>query len=74
MRKMYQICSAVLMLAMLLGTKNGHLALWKEEDPLPCRIFPVRTDTLPPADQLLLRRGIRVESAEALQQLLEDYS
>lgn len=58
---------------MLLGVKNGYLALWKEEDPQPAQIFPVRVSSLPLSDQLLLRRGIPVDDARTLLALLEDY-
>lgn len=67
------IFSGIFLFFMLLGIKDGYLALWGPEDPQPVRIFSVAVNTLPPADQLLLRRGIRVENSEELQALLEDY-
>lgn len=57
----------------LLGIKDGYIALWKDPDPQPYRIFQIRADTLPPADQLLLQRGIRADSPQQLWMLLEDY-
>lgn len=68
-----RLASALVMLSMLLGVKNGYLALWIREDPQPCYTFPVPLSALPPADQILLRRGIPVENVQVLQQLLEDY-
>ena len=73
MKNSKQLFSALFLFFMLLGTKNGYLALWHGEDPDPVRIFPVQIQTLPPADQLLLRRGIRVASRLELLTLLEDY-
>lgn len=57
----------------LLGIKNGYVALWAGEDPAPVYVSPVRASELPPADQLLLRRGIPITDPSALARLLEDY-
>lgn len=65
--------SMLLLLALLLGIRDGYLALWREEDPQPIAIFQIRADTLPPADQILLKRGIRLEDKEALLAALEDF-
>lgn len=73
MNRMRTLSRALILCWMLLGVKNGYLALWKPEDPQPVQIFPVRICSLPPADQILLRSGIQVENADALQALLEDY-
>lgn len=65
--------SMLLLLALLLGIRDGYLALWREEDPQPIAIFQIRADTLPPADQILLKRGLRLEDKEALWAALEDF-
>lgn len=65
--------SLLLFLALLLGIRDGYLALWREEDPQPIARFDVRADSLPPADQLMLKRGIRIEDKQALLALLEDF-
>lgn len=73
MHHFHKLSSLFLLLGMLLGIKDGCLALWKEEDPQPVTIFPVRICSLPPADQTLLRQGIPVKNTQALLFLLEDY-
>jgi len=65
---------AVLILAMfLLGNHKGYLALWKEDHPEPCQIFPVKVDSLPETDQTALDQGIPARSEMELAQLLEDF-
>lgn len=68
-----RICTMVLLAGFLLGIRDGRLALWRDGDPHPVQIYDIRADSLPPADQLQLRRGIRIESREALWLLLENY-
>ncbi len=66
--------AAVLLLAsFLLGIHDGRLTLWREGEDHPEQIYDIREDSLPPADRLALRRGIRVESREELWMLLENY-
>ncbi len=61
------------MTGFLLGIRNGRIALWKEEDPLPLYVFPISADALPTADRAALERGIHVADPTALAKLLEDY-
>ena len=68
-----RICTMVLLAGFLLGIRDGRLALWRDGDPHPVQIYDIRADSLPPADRLQLRRGIRIESREALWLLLENY-
>ena len=68
-----RICTMVLLAGFLLGIRAGRLALWRDDDPHPVQIYDIRADSLPPADRLQLRRGIRIESREALWLLLENY-
>ena len=68
-----RICTMVLLAGFLLGIRDGRLALWRDDDPHPVQIYDIRADSLPPADRLQLRRGIRSESREALWLLLENY-
>ena len=70
--KRFPIC-LVLVLAFLLGIRDGYIALWKDGSPEPCRVFPYRAESLPKADQESLKKGIRIESREELSQLLEDF-
>jgi hypothetical protein len=62
-----------LIFAFLLGSHNGFLALWKESDPEPVRVFPYKVSSLPLADQKMLEKGIRIETGKELTQMLEDY-
>ena len=57
----------------LLGSHKGYLALWKGSDPEPFQIFPVKTDSLPAADQEKLADGIEAHSELELSSLLEDF-
>ena len=66
------ICSALLM-SFLLGSYNGRLALWKGEDPTPCKVFPCPIIVLPGAVQEQLRNGIRLETIEDVNRLLKQY-
>lgn len=62
-----------LVLGFLLGCHNGYIALWKQGQEAPMRIYPYRVNLLPPADRQALRHGISVESELELAHLLEDY-
>ena len=66
------LCSALLM-SFLLGSHNGRLALWKDEDPTPCKVFPCPIVVLPGAVQEQLRAGIRLETIEDVNRLLENF-
>ena len=68
-----RILAHVLLAGFLLGIHEGKVTLWRDHDPRPVQIYDIRADSLPPADQLRLRRGIRVESRESLWLLLENY-
>lgn len=62
-----------LIFTFLLGTHEGFVALWRDDAPIPAEVFPYRAESLPPADQQALKRGIRIRSEEELDRLLEDY-
>lgn len=57
----------------ILGSRNGYIALWKDSEPEPIRIFPYCVHSLPEADRQALERGIRITDETALKNLLEDY-
>ena len=63
----------VLLAGFLLGLHDGRLTLWREGTVHPEQIYDIRADSLPPADQIKLRRGIRVESRQELWEILENY-
>ena len=68
-----RICTMALVAGFLLGIRGNRLALWHDDDPHPVQVYDIRADSLPPADLLQLRHGIRVESREELWLLLENY-
>ena len=72
-KRIRNICIMVLVMGFLLGVQDGKLTLWQDGRSHPEQIYDIRADTLPPADQLQLRRGIRVETRQELWQLLENY-
>lgn len=61
------------LLAFTLGVHGGHIALWRDGSSTPVRVFPVRTEMLPPADARALQKGIRIENETELAHALEDY-
>ena len=65
--------SLLLCFGFLLGIRGERVALWREGEPHPEQIYDIRADTLPPADRLQLRRGIRLESREDVWAVLENY-
>ena len=72
-KRMRRICTMTLLAGFLLGIRDGRLTLWQDGDLHPVQVYDIRADSLPHADQLRLRRGIRVDSREALWLLLENY-
>ncbi len=62
-----------LIFTFLLGSYNGYVALWKDGAAQPVQVFPYSVQSLPPADQVRLAKGIPITSYEQLQMLLQDY-
>lgn len=71
--KMHHFSLSLVLLGFLLGIHEGKIALWRENDPEPMQVFPYRAELLPEADQIALKKGIRVESIRQLRSLVEDY-
>lgn len=67
-----KLCGAALAV-FLLGSHKGYLALWKDGNPEPFQIFPVKADSFPVSDQLALEEGIPARSELELAELLEDF-
>ena len=72
MRRLHNIY-CILCLGYLLGVYRGQIALWKEPDPKPIRVFPYSVSMLPKQDQRALENGIRADSIIELTRRLEDY-
>ena len=60
------------MLGFLLGVHNGRIALWIDGDAAPRKVFPYPVSALPSQTQAELTQGIRVDSMEDLDRLLEN--
>lgn len=63
----------ILIMGYLLGIQNGWIALWKDGNPEPERVFSYKAEILPPEDQKALAKGIHLDEDSALIKLLEDY-
>ena len=72
MRKYRQLYLA-LILTFILGLREGNIALWKNGDTEPLRVFPYRVETLPPQARAALERGISFDSLDELEALAENY-
>lgn len=72
MTKRIQLYFSLLFL-FILGSSDGFIALWKDSDPEPVRVFPYSIASLPEADRRALEQGIRIRSETDLTRLLEDY-
>lgn len=66
------LCSMALF-GFLLGVHNGRLALWKNEDPEPYRVYPCPVCVLPRDDQEALRKGIHLDTMEDVSRFLENF-
>ena len=64
---------AALILSFVLGSYNGQIALWREGQAQPLRVFPYQVAALPEKDQAALEKGIPLGSEEELIRLIEDY-
>lgn len=71
--KYKNLLSSLLLLTFLLGVHNGRIALWKEPDPEPVKVFPYPVSALPDDVRQALENGIRIETQEDLDQLLENF-
>lgn len=69
----FRKCFIIVLICFYLGIQDGYLALWKEGNNQPVETFPFRSAMLPDTDQKALAKGIRIEDAEHLARLMEDY-
>lgn len=66
-----QLLTSLFLLGFLLGIHNGRIALWKEPDPEPMRVFPYPVSALPQDIRQALEHGITIDSEADLDALLE---
>lgn len=71
--KQSKLIIPIVMLGFLLGIHNGRVALWKEPDPEPRKVFPYPVTMLPQDIQQALQEGIYIESETDLERLLENF-
>lgn len=71
--KLNKIFTNLVILGFILGVHEGRIALWKDNQSKPMKVFPYQASMLPEADQKRLEKGIHVESLSELYQLVEDY-
>lgn len=64
--------SLLLTLGILVGIYNGHVAIWKDEDPEPYRVFPYYAASLPKDIRDALEKGVHFNSEDELNALLEN--
>ncbi len=57
-----------------LSEYKGKIAVFKNQESIPIDIYDVYVSTLPQHDRNLLEKGIRIETPEELQRLIEDYT
>ncbi len=62
-----------LLLGFLLGIHNGRVALWKDQDPEPWRVFPYAVSALPRETRQALKAGIPIENMEDLENFIKNY-
>ena len=67
------ILKVALLFALILGVRDGQLALLETSQDAPLAVYPQLVSMLPEEDQMKLTAGIPVRSQIHLAQLLEDY-
>jgi hypothetical protein len=72
MRKL-SIIYGMLLFGFILGIHEGRIALWKDNDPEPYKVFPYYASMLPRKDRNALKKGIYLENEDQLRQLVEEY-
>jgi hypothetical protein len=63
---------AILLAGYLLGIRGGHVALWKQDDPQPLRVFPWSANMMPLKIRKALERGIYVEADSDIGKLIQE--
>lgn len=71
--KNQRILTNLVVFGFILGIHEGRIALWKDNQSKPMKVFPYQASMLPEADQKRLEQGIHVDSLSELYQLVEDY-
>lgn len=72
MKKLHYLY-CILVLGFILGIQDGYVALWKDGNKEPMKVFPYRAAMLPQKDQAALKQGIPIDEDTDLARLLEDF-
>ena len=67
------ILANILLIGFILGIHEGRIALWKDNQKKPMKVFPYQASMLPEEDQKRLEEGLHVDSLNELYKLVEDY-
>ena len=67
------ILANIALLGFLLGIYEGKVALWKDNQKKPIKVFPYEASMFPEEDQKRLKEGVHVDSLSELYKLIEDY-
>ncbi len=65
--------SVLLLLLFYIGIYGDKVALFRDSQSEPVKVFPYSVQQLPAEDQEALRHGIPIPSKQELTRLLEDY-
>lgn len=63
----------LLLFGFILGIHEGKVALWKDGQKKPVKVFPYQASMLPEVDQKRLEKGIHVDSLNELYEMIQDY-
>lgn len=66
------LCTLVV-LGFLVGSYNGRIAVWKDDDPEPFRVYPCPIYLLPHKEREALKRGIRIEDMDDVGRFIENF-
>lgn len=67
------LLTLTLLLGFLIGVHNGRIGVWKDQDPTPMRTIPCPIWVLSPAQQQMLKNGIRIDSMADLEKMLTEF-
>lgn len=64
--------AAIILAGYLLGIRGGHIALWKNGEQTPLRIFPWSATMMPQKIRTALEQGIYVEEDSDIGRLIRE--
>ncbi len=67
------ILANILLIGFILGIHEGRVALWKDNQKDPIKVFPYQASMFPEEDQKRLEAGVHVDSLNELYKLIQDY-